>query len=225
MDLLRRMFRFRLRTLLLLVTACACLTAYSVEYYRRSRRGVEDSFEHGLSAFLYVPVDDVLHSEDLTDHDRMVSFFAPANWLDRHVFDGPSPVPIRQKIIKGVLVISNVQAAVEDIHVAPFTGGNGSAMQELTADIRNNGIEPVRTVNATVTTLGEFGTQTWSGCDIFDAWDSEPGILPGELGRNPKGQGHPFPAILGERFTQITVSKVSSSGATGKYRNPVGDGD
>ena len=59
-DRLRRVFRFRLRTLLLLVTASACLTAYSVEYYRRSRRGVKDSFQLGLNVFIYVPVDEVL---------------------------------------------------------------------------------------------------------------------------------------------------------------------
>ena len=218
-DRLRRVFRFRLRTLLLLVTASACLTAYSVEYYRRSRRGLKDSFQLGFSMFFYVPVDEVLDSEDLTDHDRMVYFFAPANWLDQHVFGGPSPIPIRQKIIKGVLVISNEQAVIEDIHVRCYTA-NGSAMQELTADVRNNGIEPIRMVYATISTLNEFGgKQTWSDCDIYAAWDSEPGILPGELGRNPEGQGHPFPELLGERFTQITVTGVSSSGAKGKYGN------
>lgn len=225
-DRLRRVFRFRLRTLLLLLTVTACLNAYSVEYYRLSRRGVEESFQHGLSEFLYVPVDEVLHSEDLTGHDRMVCFFAPANWLDQYLFDGPSPVAIRQKIIKGVLVISNVQEAIEDIHVASYTGPSGNAMQELTADVRNNGIEPIRMAYTTIATVNEFGTtQKWDNCDIYAAWDSEPGILPGELGRNTEGQGHPFPALLGERFTQITVTGVSSSGAKGKYQNSVGDGN
>jgi hypothetical protein len=154
----------------------------------------------------------------------MVCFFAPANWFDQHVFGGPSPVPIRQRIIKGVLVISNVPAAIEDIHVRSYTSG-GSAMQELTADVRNNGIKPIRMVYATVATLNESGSeQRWSDCDIYAAWDKEPGILPGELGRNTEGQGHPFPALLGERFTQITVTGVSSSGAKGIYQNPVADG-
>ena len=81
------------------------------------------------------------------------------------------------KSSKAFLVISNVQAVIEDIHFAVVTHRRTEvkAMQELTADVHNNGIEPIRMVYATIATLNEFGSkQTWSDCDIYAAWDSEP---------------------------------------------------
>ena len=66
--------------------------AYVGTYYHLSRRGIAEAAEYGLEGFLYVPVDDVLASEDLSLHYRRCTLFAPANWVDRHVFGGPPPI-------------------------------------------------------------------------------------------------------------------------------------
>ena len=88
-----RWYQFRVRTLLLAVVLASALASYVGCYYRLSRRGMEEVAQHpGIDAFLYVPTDEVFAAQDLTQHHRRALFFAPANWIDRHVFGGPSPV-------------------------------------------------------------------------------------------------------------------------------------
>ena len=46
--------------------------------------GVEDGF-------FYIPSGENLSDEDIRKHHRRAWFLAPANWVDRTLFGGPSP--------------------------------------------------------------------------------------------------------------------------------------
>jgi hypothetical protein len=64
---------------------------YAGSYLYLSRRGVEDAKRYGLRSFLYVPLDEVLRTQDLSGHYRRMQLYAPINALDRELFDGPDP--------------------------------------------------------------------------------------------------------------------------------------
>ncbi len=90
---IRWRFQFSLRTLLLLVFVWSLLASYIGAYYRLSRRGVEEAADYGLEGcFLYVPTDRAMETQDLTEHYRRMRFFAPASWIDQHIFGGPPPI-------------------------------------------------------------------------------------------------------------------------------------
>ena len=74
------------------ITLLSVVMAYAGAYYGLSRRGLEEASTYGMEGFLYVPVDEVMASEDLSSHYRWCMFFAPANWVDRHIFGGAHPV-------------------------------------------------------------------------------------------------------------------------------------
>jgi hypothetical protein len=42
--------------------------------------------------FLYVPMEEVGATHDLSEHHRRMAFYAPANWVDRTFFGGKDPV-------------------------------------------------------------------------------------------------------------------------------------
>ena len=85
-------FRFRLRTFFVCVAIVSIFVAYGTVYYQISRRGMAEAKNYGLTAFLYVPADEVFASEDLSTHHRIAIVFAPANWIDQLIFGGPPPV-------------------------------------------------------------------------------------------------------------------------------------
>lgn len=87
-----RRFPFRLRTFFICVTIFSVVVAYGAAYYQISRRGMAEAKNYVLIGFLYVPADQVFASEDLTSHHKLAVVFAPANWIDQHVFGGPPPV-------------------------------------------------------------------------------------------------------------------------------------
>ena len=87
----RRWYQFTLRGLLLAVVLASLLASYVGCYYRLSRRGMREAAECEMDGFLYLPVDEVVATEDLTRHHRRAVFFAPANWVDRCLFGGPVP--------------------------------------------------------------------------------------------------------------------------------------
>ena len=92
LSILLRFRRFRLRTLFICLTCFCALMAYSGTYYQLSRRGMVDAAEYEMDGFLYVPLHDVLASEDLSAHYRYCVVFAPVSWVDRNIFSGPSPI-------------------------------------------------------------------------------------------------------------------------------------
>ena len=65
---------------------------YAGAYYRLSRRGLKEAATYGLSGFFYVSADEIMASQDLTTQRRWCLYFAPANWVDRHVIGGPQPI-------------------------------------------------------------------------------------------------------------------------------------
>lgn len=84
--------QFRLRTVFVVLTLLSLVMGYAGAYYRLSRRGMKEAATYGMHGFLYVSMDKVMASEDLSTQLRWCAFFAPANWVDRHVFGGPAPV-------------------------------------------------------------------------------------------------------------------------------------
>ena len=89
----QRWGQFSLRALLVFSVLAGLLLAYAGSYYRISRRGVGEVAEYfGVEGgFFYVPVDEVQITKSLSRHYRLSTFYAPANWIDRHLSGGPSP--------------------------------------------------------------------------------------------------------------------------------------
>ncbi len=84
--------QFGLRSMFAAIALLAVSMSYAAAYIRLSQRGIEEAATHGLEGFLYVPLDEVMASENLSVQRRWCIFFAPANWVDRHMFGGPDPV-------------------------------------------------------------------------------------------------------------------------------------
>ena len=93
---LRAVFRFRLRTVLLLVAFVALLSAYVGSYYRISRRGIDEAGPDNY--WMYVSQSDVRTDLDndrwefLDRHYFYRRVYAPACWVDQTVFGTPQPV-------------------------------------------------------------------------------------------------------------------------------------
>ncbi len=45
----------------------------------------------GLDGFLYIPFAQAATREDLTEHHRLATIYAPLNWIDRTLFGGAGP--------------------------------------------------------------------------------------------------------------------------------------
>jgi hypothetical protein len=84
--------RLKWRKPALLVTAGVLLALYGGSYYHLSRRGLREAKPYGMHGFLYVPIEEVLQSKDLSRHYRLETFYAPANWVDQILFNGDGPV-------------------------------------------------------------------------------------------------------------------------------------
>jgi hypothetical protein len=84
--------RFTLRTFLVGAALAGLTVAYFVSYYALSRRGMHEAATTGLMGFFYVPFAQVNSPQDLTVQRRLTIFYAPANALDRALFQSPSPV-------------------------------------------------------------------------------------------------------------------------------------
>jgi hypothetical protein len=90
----RRWYQFSLRTLLFGVFVVSLLASYGGCYYRLSRRGMAEMAEQWggtEGVFFYAPMDSDSWKRCLQEHERRRWFFAPANWVDRVLFGGPSP--------------------------------------------------------------------------------------------------------------------------------------
>ena len=78
-------------------------------------------------------------------------------------------------------------ASIQSVVLQPYPPPAGSGpMQEVIATIRNNSNTPIRQVYANIIThSNDGGTYKHFDCQIYAAWDSEPGIKPGSVGRVP----------------------------------------
>lgn len=75
--------------LLLAILLAVTLLSYVGSYAMLYQRGVSEADIVGLTdTFLFVPVQSVNQSHDLTQHHRRQSFYAPLNWLHYRWFGG-----------------------------------------------------------------------------------------------------------------------------------------
>lgn len=79
---------------LVVSTTLLVLFCYGATYYCLTRRERGRIAEYGIKGVLYVPVDEVIKTKDLTRHYRLAIFFAPANWVDTSFFNGNGPASI-----------------------------------------------------------------------------------------------------------------------------------
>lgn len=83
--------QFTLRLMLFLCVVFGLLFAYAGSYYRLSRRGMREATEYDMEGFFYAPSDDIFATHDMTQHFRLMIFYAPANWIDQTLFNAPGP--------------------------------------------------------------------------------------------------------------------------------------
>lgn len=74
-----------------LAASLVLLFAYVGSYYHLSRRGIREAKQYQMRGFLYVPLEEVLKTQDLNRHYGFVQFYAPVNWIDREVFGTEGP--------------------------------------------------------------------------------------------------------------------------------------
>ncbi len=87
-----RVRQFRLRTMFIAIAVLSVGMCYASAYYSLSRRGLREVTPYELKGFFYVPAAEVMASRDFTAQLWCCAFFAPANWVDRHLFGGSYPV-------------------------------------------------------------------------------------------------------------------------------------
>jgi hypothetical protein len=90
-QFIRPQLRFSVKTLLVAVTCCGIILAYVTSYVVHSRRGMNEARELELEGFLYVPWQEVDATHNLSRHHQLSVLYAPLNWIDQKLFDGPSP--------------------------------------------------------------------------------------------------------------------------------------
>lgn len=76
---------------LVIAPLCLVLLLYTGSYYYLSRRGDAEAQRYGMKGFLYVPLEEVLASEDLSTHYLLKTLYYPINVLDMELFNGPAP--------------------------------------------------------------------------------------------------------------------------------------
>jgi hypothetical protein len=90
----RSWFRFSLRRVALVFVGLALLFAYAGSYYRVSRRHLDEYriWDSTANAFFYAPIAEIEATHDLRKHYMLKRFYAPANYIDREWFGGPSAI-------------------------------------------------------------------------------------------------------------------------------------
>ncbi len=80
--------RWKLPSLLAIVSGLIVLS-YVGSYAWFYQRGIAEADDTGLpDTFLFVPVESVIQSQDLNQHDRRRKFYEPLNWVHFHWFGG-----------------------------------------------------------------------------------------------------------------------------------------
>jgi len=85
-------FRLRSGRIFALVILLPLISAYGGSYAYLSRRGMREAETVNWKFFLYVPMEEVGATHDLSEHHRRMAFYAPANWVDRTFFGGKHPI-------------------------------------------------------------------------------------------------------------------------------------
>jgi hypothetical protein len=94
--------RLRWGWILALFVVLPLLIAYVGSYAYLSRRGMREAETWGFKFFFYVPLDDPdLRKNDLTKQIRLVTFYAPVNWIDRTLLNGKQPCTAMDLSIAG----------------------------------------------------------------------------------------------------------------------------
>ena len=65
---------------------------YVGSYITLRTRSIAEASPLNFEGFLYVPLNDVMASHDLSTHYFLSYVFAPLNYVDRALFGGPGPV-------------------------------------------------------------------------------------------------------------------------------------
>jgi hypothetical protein len=84
--------RLRWGRILALIFVLPPFFAYAGSYTYVSRRGMQEAQAYNMKGFLYVPMEEVFATQDLSQHEKLAKFYAPANWVDRTFFDGDGPI-------------------------------------------------------------------------------------------------------------------------------------
>ncbi len=72
--------------------AITVMLAYVGSYAWLSRIRIAEAEARSLDAFLYVPIDKVMLTHDLTTHHRLTFFYKPLNTIDQYVFGAMDPI-------------------------------------------------------------------------------------------------------------------------------------
>jgi hypothetical protein len=72
-----------------IVALLLIVIAYGGTYSWLRARGQRDANLFESEGFYYVPAPQIGTREGMKRHKRLTLFFAPANWIDRTLFDGP----------------------------------------------------------------------------------------------------------------------------------------
>jgi len=81
--------RLRWGRILALFVVLPLLIAYVGSYTYLSRRGMREAETWGFKFFFYIPLDDPdVVKNELIKQSRLVTFYAPLNWIDRTLFNG-----------------------------------------------------------------------------------------------------------------------------------------
>jgi hypothetical protein len=89
--------RLKLRTSLARVAVLALTLAYAGSYCELRRRGMRDEFYQYGTGFTYVPFKECMSNDRtasgraIARHYRLLTWYAPLNWIDRRIFGGPPP--------------------------------------------------------------------------------------------------------------------------------------
>jgi hypothetical protein len=83
---------FTLRRTMIWGALAGLVFSYVGSYYHLSRRGMDDASRYGAPQFLYAPYHgDPVLNEEIECHYARMKWYAPLNWLDRTLLNGPSP--------------------------------------------------------------------------------------------------------------------------------------
>jgi hypothetical protein len=84
--------RFTLWRMMVWVALAALVFSYLGSYYRLSRRGMREVTRYGADEFLYAPYHgEPVLKEEIECHYARMKWYAPLNWLDRTLLNGPVP--------------------------------------------------------------------------------------------------------------------------------------
>lgn len=79
-------------SVLLAFTLLSSLSAYVGTYVSLRNRGLNELRQYNSEGFLYDSAHRVLQTHDMRTHEFRSRIFAPVNFVDRMIFNGPEPI-------------------------------------------------------------------------------------------------------------------------------------